>query len=406
MSGGLCIACDIGYYCDGSGEKQACPSNSTTSRTKAFGSQECVCKPGYQRTGTSCQPCPREFYKPGDGDEQCSDRCPPGADSELGAVRRDDCFCKPNHTAELDERGDLAGCANCLFYSGLTCPGGFEKNGSSHAQPLAKEGWFRTGNITAIECTILQANSTSVCIGGTEECQAEPGQGRCSGDFPNECVQGSTGVLCGECSEGYARELRMEPCTSCIKQNMAWLLATILFDMVQISGLNFAMAWIVARGASQVKFALHSAMIRQVLHWKNACSILTDFELDRLLPFPWSERQAEAEDRCAGASCSLLRFPWPRELKAALDDFFTMLDVLPSANVYFSIACRSEKLFDDKDDKVHAKRLVPSLYYLGLPILSATCTILLCGILVYIVVPSGKKCGIFFSEAARETGPC
>ena len=357
-----------------------------------------MCIAGYQRNGNSCQQCPKGFYKSSAGNAQCSFKCPSYADSEPGSVSIGGCFCTAEHHAELDEFGNLARCSKCNFYSGLTCPGGYEQDGT-HAQPRAVNGSFRTGNTSAVQCHILRPDGSSVCLGSSSSCQDVAVSRQCHGSFFNICAEGSTGHACGECPEGYAREMRLEFCSSCVSHSAAWLAVAIFSDLVRITALNFGMAWIVARGAGEVTLALHSSMIRQFLHWKSACSVLTGFELDRLLPFRWSEKQARAEGLCSGISCGLLRFQWPPEAKAVMDSFFSALDVIPSPSVYLGIACQLESLFPDNP---HAKRLVPTLYYLFLPLLSLTCTILLCTILVYIVVPACNKHNVFFNTAARE----
>ena len=61
----------------------------------------------------------------------------------------------------------LARCALCAFYPGLKCPGKFEQDGVTHAQPRAVEGYYRTGNTTAVQCEVPSSSnpSTVYCLG-------------------------------------------------------------------------------------------------------------------------------------------------------------------------------------------------------------------------------------------------
>ena len=127
---------------------------------------------------------------------------------------------------------------------------------------------------------------------------------------------------------------------------------------------------------------------------------LAGFDLDRLAPILWSQRQADATvGVCSGnAACQLLRFPFLTVVKQLIDNLFALMDIVPSVNVDFAAVCEAHALFPSN---VAAKRLAPAVYHLCLPVLSGIGTLLLCAVLVYVVVPLGSKFGVHFSDAAR-----
>ncbi|CAE7606801.1 SCUBE1, partial [Symbiodinium sp. CCMP2456] len=163
-----------------------------------------MCSAGYTteviNETEACTPCARGLYKPNVGNGICSLSCPANADSEPGASSRADCFCTPQHHAELD---------SCVFcnYRGLTCPGGFNANGS-HVQPYAEPGFFQTGATLAVKCEVNQDNGDSACVGGN----ATDGHGDA---FGNLCAPGSRGFLCGECPGGFSRDKYPKNCGVC-----------------------------------------------------------------------------------------------------------------------------------------------------------------------------------------------
>ncbi|CAE7792877.1 rngB [Symbiodinium sp. CCMP2592] len=391
---GQCRPCEVGSFCDGSGVAKVCNANSTTTAGGSRSSQDCICELGhqYKASDESCEPCPRAFYKANLGNAFCSSKCPANADSKPSASSLADCFCMADHHAILDGSGNLDRCASCGFYAGLECPGGFEQG--LHAQPRAEEGFFRTGLTNAVRCLARQANGSSVCRGGVRG-------GSTSGAFSNECAEGSAGHLCGECPESFARGRYLEPCEPCFGHSSALLGLSMLAELARMTVLNFGMAWISARAAGTT-LALHSIMIRLVLHWRHSCSILEEFELQHLVAFPWSQRPANDLSDCAGGQCQL-NFPFPPEVADLMSGLFSLMNIIPSVNVEYAMACEADAWFPGN---AGAKRLVPAVYHLCLPLLSAMATLLFCAALAYIVVPVGSKCGVFFNDAARKRQRC
>ncbi|CAK9052386.1 unnamed protein product, partial [Durusdinium trenchii] len=277
----------------------------------------------------------------------------------------------------------------CSRYSGLRCPGHFELAGL-HAQPRAQEGWFQTGNTTAVQCLVELPNGASACRGSA---QCENGT-HC---FVNKCVDGSTGMLCGECPENYARSKYLQLCKMCPDSDSGLTMAMmVLADLGRITSLNFAMALLAAQGAGNA-LKLDSPMIRVVQSWKDACSILLSFNLNRLLPLSSARADTECEE-CDEQHQQ--RFQWPMEITAAMDFVLSLVSLVPEVNVDFAIQCHAEALLPGS---MAAKRLAPALYYLFLPILSALSTTLLCAFVVYVVVPLAKLKGIHFNDADKET---
>lgn len=246
---GGCMACTVGSYCNGTGTQFECPRHSTTTDSRSRTISDCVCEAGYQlskRAHSSedffCESCLQGFYKPNAGNDTCSLSCPKNALSIVAATSIRDCYCLTDHHAELDDAGNLSRCAGCSRYSGLRCPGHFELAGL-HAQPRAQEGWFQTGNTTAVQCLVELPNGASACRGSA---QCENGT-HC---FVNKCVDGSTGMLCGECPENYARSKYLQLCKMCPDSDSGLTMAMmVLADLGRITSLNFAMALLAAQGA-------------------------------------------------------------------------------------------------------------------------------------------------------------
>ncbi|CAE7458020.1 dbo [Symbiodinium sp. CCMP2592] len=396
--GGSCNLCPMGSFCDGSGTAARCPDHSTTESMGSRTNASCLCDAGYQREESGCVPCPRSFYKESQSNALCSQRCPVNADSYAASTSQSSCFCKPGHHAWLTGDQTLQQCMSCAAYGGLTCPGEWDEDGK-HAQPRAIPGYFMTGQTSAVRCMVFLSQNESVCRGGSDRCREEPESPQCQ--HSNECEEGSTGWLCGECAEGKARWAYLRPCQDCMSQSSMWLALAIAADTGRIALLNFAMAAFSARSAGKVSFNLHSPMIRMLLRFKDACSVLTDFDLDRLHPFSWSVRaaDADADQACSGASCRLLSFPWPTEATQALETLLSLISIMPKVNVEFAAACEAQSWY--KGNK-GMQRLVPSLYYLFLPILTLVGTLLVCAVAVYVVVPVGNRLGVEFNDCARE----
>ena len=385
---GFCAPCQRGYYCDGSGYQALCPPHSTTISEGASSETSCVCDEGYEPLEAAmrltCKPCRPSFEKLILGNVACTSKCPANTESR-GRDQTRDCFCKPGYHAILRDDGGLSLCAECSSYWGLTCPGAYEPDGTTHAQPRAREGFFKTGATSAVQCMVLRSNGTSACLGS-------------SGYHSNKCAEGATGRLCGECPAQWARGRHLKPCELCTSQGSFGLVAAILADLVRITVLNFGMAVLSARTAATVSLQLHSPMLRMLLRWKDACSVLVGFDLERLLPFSWALRAADATGQCSGAECALLRFQWPREVTEAMEALFSIMAILPKVNVEFAMACEAEAWFPDN---VAAKRLAPGLYYLSLPLLALIGTLFVCAVAAYALIPLCNRLGFSLSDADR-----
>ena len=274
--------CGAGYSCD-----------SVTAFRAEAANLAITCPRGYFHSASRCTECDRGFYCSGGSIELAIRKpCPANSDSDLRATSETDCKCMRDFHAIVDGKsGSLDRCADCRFYEGLICPGGFDEGERrDHAQPRAIPGFFQTGNSSAVRCMIEFQAKESVCLGS------------------NECVEGSSGRLCGECAEGWARGNYLEPCESCHAGNVkgsVWLALVILTDVARIAVLNFGVAALSAQSAGTVSLKLHSPMIRILLRWRDACSVLTGINLDGLPAFPWSRATAHAAGGCSGAECIL-----------------------------------------------------------------------------------------------------
>ncbi|CAE7037113.1 Herc4 [Symbiodinium sp. CCMP2592] len=395
---GDCRSCEIGYYCNGSGIALPCPANSTTISEGSRSRTECLCEAGYEtgRDAGLCEPCPPGRYKPSAGSGVCFLTCPANADSSPGSTEVDACYCLPGHVAEMDKKGQLSRCASCALYSGLVCNGNFDVGTRNHTQPRAIAGWFQTGSTLAVQCHVVLPNGDSVCSGLSPECKHDPTLAACSEPVGNQCAEGSSGVMCGECPEGWGRGTLLEYCQPCPPVNRAWLLfASVLADLTRITALNFVLTVLAAKGSGS-SLKLHTCMIRMVQAWIGACQILLTFNLDRLQPFQWS--QEEAQGSCDGECREILRFAWPQAVSDAMRGAFSLVAVIPRASVHFAAECQAETWSSDKD----MKRSAPVLYYLCLPALTLLGTLFLSALVVYAVLPLGKMFGLHFNEADRK----
>ncbi|CAE7472602.1 unnamed protein product, partial [Symbiodinium necroappetens] len=392
---GDCRSCEIGFYCHGSGIALPCPANSTTISEGSRSMSECLCEAGYEadRDAERCEPCPSGRYKPSKGNEVCFLTCPANADSSPGSTDVDDCYCLPGHVAETDSKGQLYRCASCALYSGLECPGGFDAGTRNHTQARAIAGWFQTGRTLAVQCHVVLPNGDGACTGGSSQCRHDPSLVGCSKLFGNQCAEGSSGMMCGECPEGWGRGSLLDYCHPCSPGEGAggagFLAGSILADLSRITAWNFALTALAAKGAGS-SLKLHTCMIRMVQAWIGACQILLTFNLDRLQPFSWSQEEGE----CG----KILRFAWPQAVTDAMRGAFSAIAVVPVATVDFAAECQSETWSSNKG----TKRSAPVLYYLCLPVLTLLGTLSLSALVVYVVLPLAKMFGLHFNDLDRK----
>eukprot|EP00913_Durusdinium_trenchii_P023249 g21827.t1 len=375
-----CGTCPIGFYCPGSdGISIQCPPSSTTI-TQGKQKSDCVCVAGYSKNNIAddpwCEPCPRRKYKEFSGNSGCTLTCPAGSDSEEGSTSLSDCYCNPGFHADLDDLEQLEACKPCSSYTGLVCPGGFEENGNLsngervHVQPRAVSGYFQTGLSSAQECAVLLSNGTSTCGGGAA-CVAirtfQPAPWGCHGTYGNACAEGASGMLCGECSEGWAREQYPQQCLRCFELSSLFLTGAILWEIFQKALFNFVVAAMAATAAVKGSTKLHTSMIRIASH---GC-----------------DTQQE------------IKFPWPENVTAALREIFSVMNIAPQlASVDFQIQCHAEELLPG--DQM-GKNLAPAIYYISSPLLAMLMVILLCGFIAHVVIPLGHRYGLAFNNVAQ-----
>ncbi|CAL1160422.1 unnamed protein product [Cladocopium goreaui] len=420
---GACIACLEGFYCPGTGQAVICPQNSTTVSPGSSQQSACICLAGYYFASAElwCEPCQRRRYKPNQGNGECALTCPTNADSELASTSLDDCFCMPGFHANIDSAGKLASCTSCS-YQGLICEGGFVKANLTnltnlsnipqvHAQPLATPGFYQTGQSSSVECDVLLPDGSSACRGGGL-CVAQrlqlPTPSGCNGVFGNACAEGSTGMLCGECPEGFSRDNYPELCQPCPAGAAALLSVGILSDIFQKAFLNFVVAAMAATSAVKGSAKLHTSMIRIGTQWLAACSVINQFNLDRLSGFEWAQKQAEMDQLTACSEANATEcvvdqqagnFAWPKEISDAINWVFNLMTVAPRlGSVEFSAQCHAEELLPG--DKL-AKMVAPGIYYISSPLLAMIGVLLVCSVMVYVVVPVFATAGIYFNNAAK-----
>ena len=404
--GGVCTSCEVGFYCTGTGYAERCPPNSTTISHGARTATECLCTAGYQAQGpweasqqaTLCDPCPSGRYKSTLGNGVCFQACPSNADSEPASTAVDDCYCIHGYVAELDSTGKLDRCSSCALYRGLVCTGGFIAGTTNHSMPRAIQGWYQSGITQAAECHVALPTGESVCTGFAWRCQYDPSLKGCGDRFGNECAEGSSGMLCGECPEGWGRSSSLQYCQPCAQdpnQRAALLSASILVDLSRITFVNFVIAALAAKGAG-TSLKLHTSMIRILQAWVAACSILLSFNLNQLEPFSWSQEQDQDGAECDGDCQQLFKFAWPQEVSDAMQFLLSLTAIIPQASVAFGAECQAEVLVPGS---FAAKQIAPALYYFCVPLLALVGTVMICAVVAYILVPLGNVLGFHFNDA-------
>eukprot|EP00438_Fugacium_kawagutii_P025195 Skav218081 [mRNA] locus=scaffold3382:28574:32118:- [translate_table: standard] len=372
---GECSDCQKGFFCPGTGKAEECPEHTLSPGTGARTNSSCLCIPGYYLNGATCEPCPRGRYKGNLGTEACTQLCPANADSYPGATSLDDCFCTEGYHAELVSSVRLDRCASCASYVGLVCLGGFDDS-KEHVQPKAEAGFYQTGTASASKCRVFLANRSSACLG------------------QNQCAEGTTGTLCGECPLGWARSTDFTPCDACMEGSATGLLsATILYEVTEIAATNFVLAALSAIGSTVTNLPLHTCMIRVFSQWFAACNLITLFNLEMLeLPFIQPSTTTAKNPR----------FPWPKPVTEEMATLFSLIARLPRfTSLKFWAQCRA---FELSPDGPEAQRLAPALYFVCLPILTILATCILCAVAVYVLVPLGERFGVHFNTVAKEKG--
>ncbi|CAE7249789.1 Svep1, partial [Symbiodinium natans] len=395
---GECRACRPGFYCPGTGAAVECPPNSFAD-AGAWQELDCECIAGYYMSGSgTCTPCRPQSYKPVRGNEECVLKCPNNANSTPAASVLEDCFCLPGYHARFDEQGQLFRCASCESYEGLTCYGGFVENTTAdgiHTQPVADPGFFQTGELVAVRCEV-ETDAGSTCLGASI---CENGSTPCVGHYINQCTTGSAGMLCGECSEDWARTAYGEMCQPCVS-GVGGMVGSILGDVLQKVLVNFVLALLAARAAVNKDSGLYTTVIRIGTQWMVALSVITNFKIEHLPVFAWSVAVVQGCDRGA-FECdeAQIRFPWPSEVTAFLQEFFGIRLVPQWISVHFATSCRATELYPG--DRV-AKMMAPGLYYVLSPFAALLGVSMFCIFLVYAVVPLANSLGVEFNPDGSE----
>ena len=407
--GGSCSDCKANFFCPGTGQAEECPRNTESRVTGSRSSDACLCKAGYYLKGAACEPCERGRYKGNIGDEPCTQFCPPNADSEPGAMSLNDCFCIEGHHAMI-AAGQLDRCASCSSYAGLVCKGGFDVNSSTvHMPPRADKGFYQTGVSFATKCRTVLPDGSSACLG------------------ENQCGEGTSGMLCGECPLGWARVAEFSPCDACwAGTGIGLVTISILFEITKIAASNFVLAALAAMGSANANLLLHTYMIRVFTQWITACALITHFNLE-LLETPFAQSLATDGDTCEkGQAQEVQKMPdssitvrsdgvavlgnlgnprlsWPSAASYGFQMIFDILTLVPRiASVEFSLQCRAIELFPHRPDAQRAaQRLAPALYYISLPLLIVFATFAVSAVAVYCLVPLAQRFGVHFNEVAK-----
>eukprot|EP00438_Fugacium_kawagutii_P034128 Skav216726 [mRNA] locus=scaffold653:86735:90308:+ [translate_table: standard] len=406
---GSCDVCSPGFYCPGTGEALACTTGAT-SFSRSTSPSDCFCKAGhYSGSGSKCHLCPRGTYKQVQGNAaSCPFSCPTNADSEEGSTSLADCFCLPEHFAEVDG-GVLTRCTSCAIYTNLLCRGGFHLDPNrtntpdmpspwpSHVPPLAKPGFFQTGTVIVVKCTAVLEDGSSACLGG-EVCglsQLLPSTLSVCNlrwgyvGYENQCAEGSTGMLCGECPAFWAKPSLKAPCQKCVTGTFT-LILLILADVLLKASINCIVAFMAASAAVKGSDKLHTSIIRIGTQWLAACSVIATFDLEQLKVVSFADQPSEEPPAL---------FAWPREVARAMQTFFDSLTLTPSfVSMELATKCAAQQWYPES---VIATRMASGIYHLCSPLLLIIGIFVCSSLMVYLLVPCARRFQVFFNEAAK-----
>ncbi|KAL0229979.1 hypothetical protein PCE1_003543 [Barthelona sp. PCE] len=165
----------------------------------------CLCAAGFTLVDNVCKPCGMGSFKSELTNPSCSP-CPPTMTSLIGARSADQCHC-PNGTS-----WDKAASACYLCHRGYMC-----FNGSIQA---VRTGFYLVeGDVVPSECSSMQCTTISASVS-------------------TKCSNGSLGLLCNMCEDGYVRNRR----TSCVESfaNTDWQTSLIVIAGVMITALTMS----------------------------------------------------------------------------------------------------------------------------------------------------------------------
>ncbi|CAE7553076.1 lgals3bpb [Symbiodinium natans] len=382
-----CTECFADFFCPGTGEAFECP-NGATSPAGSTSASACICRPGYRLLESMCEPCQSGRYKlaPGNATE-CPFQCPTNSESGIGSTSLADCYCSPGYFAEQDVAGQLTRCATCAAQGQLRCLGGFQTIGNEsvlHMRPIAEAGFFQTGRVVAIKCHVDAGENLSVCRGGGACLETENPTVNCVGNFSNECAEGSTGMLCGECPSGWSRQAFRRTCQPC-DSSLFGPGSSILAHVSLKAALSLFVASTAATAAVRGNTKLLTSMIRIGQQWLAACSVIATFDLGQTRIISFSQQEPDNLD-------------WPIAVTQAFRRLYEVMALTPTiAPVEFTVQCAAQEVSDGRGVQVMAL----GIYYLCLPAFVVVATILVCAAAVYVLVPVAGRYGRSFNEAAK-----
>ncbi|GFE53822.1 cysteine repeat modular [Babesia ovis] len=257
-----CKKCPDGYVCPGKwlpnsifavhNPPISCPDGSAVPQLSASANSvaKCICKPGYGAGVTfgddvflSCQKCAPGTFSETYSTSACQGRCIDYSITFPGASSFKECFCLPGRfmTLQLIEGEEKFVCKKCS--DGTICPGGFTQRMSSSSIPDdLKEAIFshtpqypRMGYMAIFkrqggpghrdvkwmpnrhETYITQPPNPSQFKYYDSAPDIHPCiySSRCNNFGQDGCVEGSSGYLCGSCTEGYDTRYLQSDCIKC-----------------------------------------------------------------------------------------------------------------------------------------------------------------------------------------------
>jgi hypothetical protein len=295
--GGPCLECEVGFYCyeDDKDAKDDCSLGSRTLTTKSTSESDCNCLEGFGREvpGQPCVSCAEGKYKSAHKDEPCT-ACPKAADmnSALGSSKVQACYCKQNFY--FKPSGIHGDCMDCKEDEGLICNGGFSNASdfNTHIMPIAKDGYYLTGNARSKLC--IKNQETSLCKGGRDA--KVPCMSHCN------CLEGHDGFLCQNCQAGWTRDSYTDKCKVCSSSEKLYFELTLIWLNALASSVFYHVLTIMAIRAGQGTKSLHSVLIRLWQSWVLSMNVLKVFDFSKIKMFSWGVEAAQMKAQTAAAA--------------------------------------------------------------------------------------------------------
>lgn len=339
----------------------------------------CLCAEGQTPTDpprnltVRCQPCSGGTYKTEIGDMKCVETCPQHSWSAPGATGKEYCYCQENYFYQSSPHGE--GVCRICPSEGVACKGGFSPEASLlHTEPESKPGFYLTGFSIAEEC-FTEKDSSSVCLPGAT---FQDPSAACAGD--------QTGILCGACQQFTAHDLGNEPCTPCDSEDILYV-GVIVLDLVMKAGFGLFLGKQAMLAVREVN-KMDTIILRILLQWITAVSVLQKIDLSNIPLYSWSQEQLRKDEMSLLESAARVfqqatdakfRFAFPQEFMHIWNVMVAVKGSMPSLqSPQHSLECLLQRQSSPADLPSTTQLVVPALYWLMYPIFVVATAFLFC----------------------------